>query len=101
MSEWNAMTFEGKDTILRVVRHEAERMFAIADLPEAWDAPTPCDGWATRDIVGHIIDTTEGYFRAFDAARGTGEATRPHGLALMAQKANEGATAFRGIPRRR
>ena len=24
MSEWNAMTYEGKDTILRVVRHEAE-----------------------------------------------------------------------------
>ena len=23
MSEWNAMTFEGKDTILRVVREQA------------------------------------------------------------------------------
>jgi hypothetical protein len=31
MSEWNAMTYEGKDTILRVVRHEAERFFALAD----------------------------------------------------------------------
>ncbi len=96
MSEWNAMTFEGKDTILRVVRNEAERMFAMAEQPEAWEAPTPCEGWATRDVIGHIIDTTEGYFRAFDAARGTGEAPPPHGLALMAQKANEGATAFRG-----
>ena len=33
MSEWNAMTYEGKDTILRVVRDEAQRMFAIADDP--------------------------------------------------------------------
>jgi len=29
MSAWNAMTYEGKDTILRVVREEAERMFTM------------------------------------------------------------------------
>jgi uncharacterized protein (TIGR03083 family) len=97
MSEWNAMTYEGKDTILRVVRHEAERMFALAERPEAWDAPTACEGWSTRDIVGHIVDTTEGYFKAFDAARGAGEVPNPHGLAVMGEKANEGATAFRGL----
>jgi uncharacterized protein (TIGR03083 family) len=97
MSEWNAMTYEGKDTILRVVRHEAERMFALAERPEAWDAPTACEGWSTRDIVGHIVDTTEGYFKAFDAARGKGEVPDPHGLAVMGEKANEGATAFRGL----
>ena len=98
MSEWNAMTYEGKDTILRVVRHEAEQFFALADRPEAWDAATACEGWATRDLVGHIVDTTEGYFRAFDAARGTGEVPDPHGLPLMQEKANEGATALRDIP---
>ena len=48
--------------------------------------------------MGHLIDTTEGYFRAFDAARGTGEVPAPHGLAVMAQLANEGATSFRGMP---
>ena len=31
MSEWNAMTFEGKDTILEVVRREAEQMFAMVE----------------------------------------------------------------------
>jgi len=98
MSEWNAMTYEGKDTILRVVRHEAQRFFALADRPEAWEAPTACERWSTRDIVAHIIDTTEGYFQAFDAARGTGEVPAPHGLAVMAEKANEGATALRGVP---
>src|SRR4029077_2680288 len=98
MSEWNAMTFEGKPTILRVVRDEAERMFALADRPEIWESPTACAGCSTRDVVGHIIDTTEGYFRAFDAARGTGEVPPPHGLSVMAQLANEGATAFRGMP---
>src|SRR3954454_8102318 len=98
MSEWNAMTFEGKPTILRVVREEAERMFALAERPEVWEAPTACVDWSTRDVVGHIIDTTEGYFRAFDAARGTGEAPDPHALPLMAKLANNGATAFRGVP---
>jgi uncharacterized protein (TIGR03083 family) len=98
MSEWNAMTYEGKDTILRVVRTEAERLFALADRPEAWEAPTACEGWSTRDIVAHIVDTTEGYFTAFDAADGKGEAPGPHGLAEMGRKVDEAATAFRGIP---
>ena len=98
MSEWNAMTYEGKDTILRVVRNEAERLFALADRPDAWEVPTPCEGWSTRDIVAHIVDTTEGYFRAFDAARGTGEVPEPYGLVVMGKKIDEAATAFRGAP---
>lgn len=98
MSEWNAMTYEGKDTILRVVRHEAERFFALADRPEAWERQTACDNWTTRDAVAHIVDTTEGYFRAFDAARGGGEAPEPFGLPVMHEKADEFATAFRGVP---
>jgi hypothetical protein len=35
MSEWNGMTYAGKDTILRVVREEAGRMFALAEQPGA------------------------------------------------------------------
>jgi uncharacterized protein (TIGR03083 family) len=97
MSEWNAMTFEGKDTILRVVRHEAEQMFAMVEDPATWEAPTACEGWTTRDVVGHIVDTTEGYFRAFDAARGEGEVPPAHGLTVMADLANQGATAFRSL----
>lgn len=98
MSEWNAMTYEGKDTILRVVRHEAEQLFALAERPEAWEAPTACADWTTRDVVAHIVDTTEGYFGAFDAARGTGEVPPPHGLAAMSRLVNERATSFRGVP---
>lgn len=98
MSEWNAMTYEGKDTILRVVRTEAERMFEMADRPDAWDAPTACTGWSTRDVIAHIVDTTEGYFRAFDAARGGAAVPAPHGLAVMSRKVNEGASALRDIP---
>jgi uncharacterized protein (TIGR03083 family) len=98
MSEWNAMTYEGKDTILRVVRREAEQMFAMADKPEAWEAPTACVGWTTRDVIAHIVDTTEGYFRAFDYARSGTAAPDPYGLAVMSQKVDEFTTAMRGIP---
>ena len=51
MSEWNAMTYEGKDTIQRVVQEEAERFFTLADRPETWESPTACTKWTTRDIV--------------------------------------------------
>jgi uncharacterized protein (TIGR03083 family) len=98
MSTWNAMTYEGKDTILEVVRKEAEQFFQLAEAPGAWDRPTPCDGWSSRDLVAHIIDTTEGYFRAFDAARGAGQVPEPYGLAVMAEKVDEAAQTFRGMP---
>src|SRR5207249_671672 len=42
MNEWNGMAYEGKDNLLRVVRHEAEQMLAMAEAPGAWEAPTAC-----------------------------------------------------------
>jgi uncharacterized protein (TIGR03083 family) len=92
------MTYDGKETILGVVRTEAARMFAIADRPEAWTAPTACAGWQTRDVIAHIVDTTEGYFRAFDAARSGTAAPEPYGLAVMAEKIDEFVSRLRDIP---
>jgi uncharacterized protein (TIGR03083 family) len=98
MSSWNAMTYDGKDTILRVVRREAEQFFALASPPAVWEAPTACTEWQVRDIVGHLVDTTESYFAAFDAARGNGEVEPAYGLPGMAARANEKALAFRDTP---
>jgi uncharacterized protein (TIGR03086 family) len=25
--------------------------------PDCWDAPSPCQGWTARDVVGHIVRT--------------------------------------------
>jgi uncharacterized protein (TIGR03083 family) len=97
MSEWDATTYEGKETILRVVRYEAERLFALAEPPGAWEAPTACTGWTTRDVVGHLVDTTEGYFAAFDAAQGKVEAGAVYGLPAMKDRVDEKATAFRNL----
>ena len=94
MSEWNAMTYEGKDTILRVVRREAEQMFALAEEPGAWEAPTACESWKVKDVIGHIVDTTEGYFRAFDTVRSGGDAPAAHGLVVMHEMAGASAQQF-------
>jgi len=28
-----------------------------AVLPGRWDAPSPCEGWTARDVVGHLVAT--------------------------------------------
>ncbi len=95
MSTWNPMSYEGKETILRVVQHEAEGFFALARDPELWEAQTPCAEWTVRDLVGHIVDTTEAYFVAFDAARSNAEVPAPYGLPGMAARVNTQAQSFR------
>ena len=97
MSEWNAMTYAGKDTILRVVRDEAARMFELAEQPGAWDAPTACESWQVRDVIGHLVDTTEGYFGAFETARSGAAAPDAYGLAGMHERAGEHAQNFREL----
>ena len=93
MNAWDATTYEGKDTILRVVRDEAERFMDLAGRPGAWDAPTACEDWAVRDVVGHLVDTTEGYFEAFETARAGAEASA-YGLTGMHERAGQQATRF-------
>jgi len=97
MSEWNAMTYDGKDTILRVVRDQANEMFTLAERPGAWEANTACESWEVRDIIGHLVDTTEGYFRAFDIARSGATAENAYGLLGMHERAGDSARSFRNL----
>jgi uncharacterized protein (TIGR03083 family) len=97
MSEWDATSYEGKDTILRVVREEAQRMFALADQPAAWDAPTACESWQVKDVIGHLVDTTEGYFRAFEIARKGADAPDAFGLIAMHELAGQSAQSFHNL----
>jgi uncharacterized protein (TIGR03083 family) len=97
MSEWNAMTYEGKDTILRVVQDQAGQMFALAEQAGAWESPTACESWEVRDIIGHLVDTMEGYFRAFDVARSGATAENAYGLLGMHERAGDSARSFRNL----
>jgi uncharacterized protein (TIGR03083 family) len=97
---WNAMTYEGKETVLRVVREQAEGFFTLASVPETWTARTACPEWDVRDIVGHIVDTTETYFEGFDAARSQTEVDPAYGMAGMAKRAEEQGKSFRDLPQK-
>jgi uncharacterized protein (TIGR03083 family) len=97
MSEWNATTYDAKDNLLRVVRREAERFFALAGSPDAWQAPTACPQWQVRDIVGHLIDVTESYFVGFDAARGGAAVPDALGVRVMQERLDEGARQHRSL----
>ena len=85
--------------ILGVVRQEAEQFFDLVDSDAAWEAPTGAGHWQVRDVVGHIVDTTEAYFVSFDAARSHKEVGPAYGLPGMAARCDEMAQALRSVPR--
>lgn len=99
MSASNFMDYASKTNLLDAVRRESAGMFALADDPASWTAPTGAGDWEVRDVFGHLIDTTETYFVGFDAARGTGEPPPSVPLRDMAVHVDEGARQFRELPR--
>ena len=94
----NSMDYTGKNTVLDVVRTEAAEFFRLADDPKNWNVQTRCTEWEVRDIVGHMIDVTEGYLTRWEKAR-QGEAIGTAGLLVMADSLNQAAQSFRSLPR--
>ncbi|MCX5043572.1 TIGR03086 family metal-binding protein [Aldersonia sp. NBC_00410] len=43
------------DRYRRLARTLDERVRAVP--AERWDAPSPCEGWSARDVLGHVIET--------------------------------------------
>jgi uncharacterized protein (TIGR03083 family) len=98
VGEWNFMDFASKDNLLRTVREQSDALLALASSPDAWEAPTAAGHWQVRDIIGHLVDTTEGYFTGFDIARSGGTSPEPLGVRGMDKYVDEGALALRGVP---
>jgi uncharacterized protein (TIGR03083 family) len=98
MSEWEFSDFASKENLLRAVRVHSDQMLALAADPGAWEAPTASGHWEVRDIIGHLVDTTEGYFEGIDTARSGGTAPDPLGVRGMDKHVDQGARAFRGTP---
>ena len=71
-------------------------MFTLAEQPGALDARTACESWQVKDVIGHVVDTTEGYFMAFDTARAGADAPDAHGLLVMHEMAGSAARALAG-----
>jgi uncharacterized protein (TIGR03083 family) len=95
MSEWNFFDFASKDNVLRAISHESDAFLRLASAPGQWESPTAAGHWQVRDVVGHLVDTTEGYFTSFDIAGGEGTAPDPLGLRNMNSHVDEGALGFR------
>lgn len=94
----NPMTYEGKPVVLDVVRRERQAFYDIIDDPDNWTVDTRCEGWQVRDLVGHMIDVTEGYLDRWEKAR-QGQEADVVGLAVMGETLNEHALAYRSLPR--
>lgn len=94
---WNFMDPASKPLVLDTLRSEIEATFELASPPDRWTAPTACEGWEVRDIIGHLVDATEGYLPAFDAARKGETSPEPLGLAAMPRLADEHAKSFRKL----
>jgi len=98
MAPVNSMDYSGKDTVLDVVKKEAHDFFQLVDDPRNWNVQTRCTEWQTRDLVGHMIDVTEGYLKRWEKARKS-EPIGTAGLLVMAGDLNKGAQSFRSLPR--
>ncbi len=94
----NTMSYEAKPLVLDVVRTERQAFYDLIDDPANWEVQTRCTEWQVRDVVGHMIDVTEGYLERWDVAR-RGETAGALGLPAMAELLNEHALAFRSLPR--
>ncbi len=95
---WNFMDPASRERLMGVLEAEIDDTLALAADPDRWEAPTACELWEVRDVIGHLVDTTEGYLPAFEAARTGADAPDALGLAVMADTVNAGAKALRAVP---
>jgi uncharacterized protein (TIGR03083 family) len=98
MAPVNPMSYEGKQTVLDVIKREAGEFFRLAEDPANWNLQTRCTEWEVRDLVGHMIDVTEGYLARWDKAK-KGEKADVLPLTNMAHLLNKGAQSFRTLSR--
>ena len=46
----------------RITRQFTDRVRSVP--ADAWDNPSPCEGWTARDVVGHLTEWIPGFFGA-------------------------------------
>jgi hypothetical protein len=90
----NPMAAEGKEVVMDVMRRDRKKFFDLVEDPKNWNVQTRCTEWEVRDLVGHMIDVTEGYLDRWEAAK-KGEAPGALGLQVMGETLNDHALDFR------
>ena len=94
----NPFAAESKPTVMSVMRRDRDKFTRMVSDPKNWNVQTRCTEWETRDLVGHMIDVMEGYFKNWDAAK-KGETPTPLGLGVMGETLNDHAQDFRKLSR--
>ena len=92
--------FDGtaKSSVLTVMRRDREKFTNLVSDPKNWNVMTRSAGWEVRDLVGHMIDVMEGYFKQWDETKAGGSPTTA-GLDVMGTTLNDHALDFRKLPR--
>ena len=94
----NPMAAEGKQTVLDILKRDQKKFFELVENPGNWNVQTRCTEWEVRDLVGHLIDVTEGYLSRWEIAKQGGEADAL-GLPVMGETLNDHALEFRKLSR--
>ena len=94
----NPMAAEGKDTVLEVLKRDQDKFFRLVEDPANWNLQTRCTEWEVRDLVGHMIDVTEGYLSRWEIAKAGGTADAL-GTGVMGEGLNKHAMELRGLSR--
>jgi uncharacterized protein (TIGR03083 family) len=94
----NPMAPEGKSVVLDTMRRDRAKFFALVEDPKNWNVQTRCTEWEVRDLVGHMIDVSEGYLARWEIAK-KGEEADAKGLGVMGETLNDHALEFRSLSR--
>jgi hypothetical protein len=60
----------GRDAVLSALHTEKQGFFALGTNAgdKEWTTASACAGWDTRDVVGHLVDTTQTYLARYEMA---------------------------------
>src|SRR5260370_4464014 len=89
---------DAKSSILSVMRRDRDKFTKLVSDPKNWNVMTRSAGWEVRDLVGHMIDVMEGYFKNWDLAKKGADASTA-GMAVMGTSLNGHALDFRKLSR--
>jgi uncharacterized protein (TIGR03083 family) len=85
-------------TVMTVMRRDRDKFDRLVSDPKNWNVMTRSEGWEVRDLVGHMIDVMEGYFKNWDLAK-KGQDASTAGMAVMGTSLNDHALDFRSLSR--
>jgi uncharacterized protein (TIGR03083 family) len=87
-----------RSTVMTVMRRDRDKFDRLVSDPKNWNVMTRSEGWEVRDLVGHMIDVMEGYFKNWDLAK-KGQDASTAGMAVMGTSLNDHALDFRSLSR--